>query len=155
MVSFSTPSSSHPTALIKLHQTYVLCGLAIFLAVFAAENSSKMPDGLTQFLALRVIFPASPCSVLLDDPTSFMDPSSKAAWFERLRDLIRDRTAIVPQRFTNAVRADFIRVMQTGHIVDSGTPSQLIANNSLYAQSWFELVAAGENAGPEYGWSRG
>ncbi len=51
----STPSSSRPTALIRLHQAFdVLCGLVVLLAVFAAANSSRMPDGLGQFLALRV-----------------------------------------------------------------------------------------------------
>jgi len=55
MIPSSTPSSSRPTALIRLHQTFdVLCGMAVLLAVFAAANTSRMPDGLTQFLAMRV-----------------------------------------------------------------------------------------------------
>jgi exopolysaccharide biosynthesis polyprenyl glycosylphosphotransferase len=52
--TFSADSSIRPP-LIRLHQAYdVISGLMVLLAVVAAENSAKMPDGLTQFLALRV-----------------------------------------------------------------------------------------------------
>ncbi len=52
--SFPTDSSIRPP-LIRLHQAYdVISGLMVLLAVFAAENSDRMPGGLTQFLALRV-----------------------------------------------------------------------------------------------------
>jgi exopolysaccharide biosynthesis polyprenyl glycosylphosphotransferase len=52
--TFSADSSIRPP-LIRLHQAYdVLCGLMVLLAVFAAENSAKMPDGLAQFLTLRI-----------------------------------------------------------------------------------------------------
>lgn len=55
MHSFSTDSSIRPSAPIRLHQAYdVLSGLAVLLMVLAAENSARMPDGLTQFLAMRV-----------------------------------------------------------------------------------------------------
>jgi ATP-binding cassette subfamily B protein len=87
---------------------------------------------------------------LLDEPTSFMDPWSEAAWFDRLRDLNRERTAVVvTHRFTIAMRADLIHVMQEGRVVESGTHFQLLRNNGLYAQSWREQVSAVESRDSE------
>jgi ABC-type transport system involved in cytochrome bd biosynthesis fused ATPase/permease subunit len=34
------------------------------------------------------------------------------------------------------MRADIIHVMRDGHIVESGSHDQLLAQNGLYAQSW-------------------
>jgi len=92
----------------------------------------------------RAFFRPAPV-VLLDEPTSFMDPWSEAAWCERVRDLARDRTIVlITHRFTIAMRADLIYVMQDASVVESGTHAQLIAKDGTYAQSWFEQMTAGE-----------
>jgi ATP-binding cassette subfamily B protein len=97
----------------------------------------------------RAFFRRAPV-VLLDEPTSFMDPWSESAWFDRLRDLARNRTAvIVTHRFNIAMRADFIYVMDSGRVVESGTHAELIANKNLYAESWYEQVAAVDMDEPE------
>jgi ATP-binding cassette subfamily B protein len=94
----------------------------------------------------RAFFRQAPV-VLLDEPTSFMDPWSEGVWCERLRDLARDRTIVlVTHRFTIAMRSDLIYVMQDAQVVESGTHSQLIAKAGIYATSWFEQVTAGEAA---------
>lgn len=55
MSSFSTDSSIRPSVLIRLHQAYdVISPLAVLLAVFVAENTARMTDGMAQFLALRI-----------------------------------------------------------------------------------------------------
>jgi ATP-binding cassette, subfamily B, bacterial len=92
----------------------------------------------------RAFFRKAPV-VLLDEPTSFMDPWSEAAWCERVKDLARDRTVVlVTHRFTIAMRTDLIYVMQDSEVVECGTHSELIAKAGVYAQSWFEQVTAGE-----------
>ena len=60
--------------------------------------------------------------VLLDEPTSFMDPWAETDWFARLRHLAQGRTAmVVTHRFTIARRADLIHVVNGGAVVESGT----------------------------------
>ncbi len=92
--------------------------------------------------------------VVLDEPTSFMDSWAEAEWFERLRNLLRDRTGIIiTHRFTIAMRADIIHVMNEGRIVESGTHKELLVGNGLYAQSWASQMQAA-SSGNRQGYSR-
>jgi ATP-binding cassette subfamily B protein len=75
--------------------------------------------------------------ILLDEPTSMLDSWAEAEWFERFRNLARGRTAVViTHRFTIAMRADIIHVMDAGQLVESGSHHELLAQNGLYSQSW-------------------
>ncbi len=83
--------------------------------------------------------------VLLDEPTSMMDSWAEAEWFERFRALTRGRTAVViTHRFSIAMRADIIHVMDQGELAESGTHHELLCQRGLYAQSWrAQMEAAG------------
>lgn len=75
--------------------------------------------------------------IILDEPTSAMDPWAEAAWLDRFREMAIDRTAIVvTHRFALAVRADVIHVMKAGRIVESGNHRELLKQQGAYAQSW-------------------
>jgi ATP-binding cassette subfamily B protein len=82
--------------------------------------------------------------VLLDEPTSFMDSWDEADWFERFRAFAEGRSAIIiTHRFTIAMRAQMIHVMDQGQIVESGTHRELLARGGLYAQSWTAQMQEG------------
>jgi ATP-binding cassette subfamily B protein len=81
--------------------------------------------------------------ILLDEPTSFMDSWAEAEWFERFRDLANGRTAIlITHRFTIAMRADIIYVMDQGRVVEAGNHNQLLALGGMYARSWATQMQA-------------
>jgi len=111
-------------------------------------KGAELSGGEWQRLALaRAYFRKAPI-VLLDEPTSFMDSWSESDWFKRFRQLIKKRTAIViTHRFTIAMRADVIFVMDQGKIVELGTHGELIERGGLYAKSWKEQMRAAENPG--------
>lgn len=111
-------------------------------------NGAELSGGEWQRLALaRAYFRQAPI-VLLDEPTSFMDSWAESDWFKRFRQLIKNRTAVViTHRFTIAMRADIIFVMDKGKIVESGTHGELIEIGGLYAKSWKEQMRAAENPG--------
>jgi ATP-binding cassette subfamily B protein len=104
----------------------------------------ELSGGEWQRIAMaRAYFRQAPI-MLLDEPTSYMDSWAEAEWFEHFRRLARERTAIViTHRFTIAMRADIIHVMDQGRIVESGSHHDLIAQDGLYASSWRAQVQAG------------
>jgi ATP-binding cassette subfamily B protein len=85
--------------------------------------------------------------ILLDEPTSFMDSWAEADWFEHFRALANSRTGLViTHRFTIAMRADIIHVMNEGKIIESGTHQELLDRDGLYASSWRTQMTAAAQA---------
>jgi ATP-binding cassette subfamily B protein len=75
--------------------------------------------------------------LILDEPTSAMDPWAELKWAERLREIAAERiTILITHRFTTAKFADVIHVMSEGHIVESGSHAQLLAKDGVYAEGW-------------------
>ncbi len=100
-------------------------------------DGTELSGGEWQRIALARAFLRQAQIVVLDEPTSFMDSWAEAEWLARFRALVHGRTAlIITHRFTTAMRADVIHVMQNGQIVESGSHDDLLARSGLYAQSW-------------------
>jgi len=106
-------------------------------------EGTELSGGQWQRLALARAFFRRAQIIILDEPTSAMDPWAEHDWLERFRTLASDRTAIViTHRFTLAMRADIIHVMRAGRIVESGNHDELLALDGLYAQSWKSQMEA-------------
>lgn len=106
-------------------------------------EGSELSGGQWQRLALARAFFRRAQIIILDEPTSAMDPWAEHDWLERFRTLASDRTAIViTHRFTLAMQADIIHVMRAGEIVESGNHDELLALHGLYAQSWKSQMQA-------------
>ena len=62
--------------------------------------------------------------ILLDEPTSFMDSWAEADWLSRFRRLTAGRTSlIITHRFTTAMQADIIHVLDQGRVIESDRKS--------------------------------
>jgi ATP-binding cassette subfamily B protein len=108
-------------------------------------EGNELSAGQWQRIAMARAFCRQAPLVLLDEPTSFMDPWAETDWFARLRNLAQNRTAmVVTHRFTIARRADLIHVMNEGAVVESGTHDELLRRGGFYARSWEEQLTASE-----------
>jgi ATP-binding cassette subfamily B protein len=115
----------------------------------AFANGAELSGGEWHRIATaRAYLRRSPI-ILLDEPTSMMDSWAEAEWFARFRELAQGHTAVViTHRFSIAMRADIIHVMDAGKVVESGSHSELLKMGGLYAQSWQTQMQAGNQELP-------
>ncbi|HMB92688.1 MAG TPA: ABC transporter ATP-binding protein [Rhodothermales bacterium] len=114
------------------------------------ENGAELSGGEWQRIALARAFLRQAQLLILDEPTSFMDSWAELDWMKRFKQLVRGRTAlIITHRFTTAMQADFIYVMEEGRVVESGTHSELLEINGRYALSWKEQMQGGKTVTQE------
>ena len=101
------------------------------------KDGSELSGGEWQKIALARAYYRDAPLIVLDEPTSFMDSWGEADWYNRFLAVAKDRTGlIITHRFTIAMRADIIHVMDNSRLVESGTHRELLQKNGFYAQSW-------------------
>jgi len=100
------------------------------LAEHAEQRASALPLGIRQRLSLAVAIVHEPELLILDEPTSGVDPLGRDRFWELLADLSRNNgvTIFVSTHFMNeAERCDRISLMHAGHVLATDTPAGLIA----------------------------
>jgi ribosome-dependent ATPase len=101
------------------------CGLADNMDQLASE----LPLGIRQRLSLAVAVVHKPELLILDEPTSGVDPLARDQFWTLLIDLSRNQgiTIFVSTHFMNeAARCDRLSFMHEGRVLATGTPAELI-----------------------------
>ncbi len=110
-------------------------------------GGTELSVGEWQRIALARAFLRRAPIIILDEPTSALDPWAEADWLERFRQLAAGRTSIIiTHRFTTAMHADVIHVMDRGRIVESGSHQRLLEQSGLYAESWSRQISSAVSA---------
>lgn len=108
-------------------------------------HGTELSVGEWQRVALARAYWRRAPILILDEPTSAMDPWAEHDWLQRFRTLAAEHTAlIITHRFTTAMHADVIHVMQSGRIVESGSHAELLALGGPYARSWHNQMQTAE-----------
>jgi len=109
-------------------------------------GGTELSVGEWQRIALARAFLRQAPIIVLDEPTSALDPWAEADWLLRFRQLAVGRTAIIiTHRFTTAMHADIIHVMEHGRIIEAGSHYELLDRDGLYADSWKRQMDAAPN----------
>ncbi len=95
----------------------------------ASELPEKLPLGVRQRLSLAVAVVHQPDMLILDEPTSGVDPIARDRFWELMIRLSREDgvTLFISTHFMNeAQRCDRISLMHAGRVLASGTPGELM-----------------------------
>ncbi len=99
------------------------------LAEYADDPTDNLPLGIRQRLSLAVAIVHEPEMLILDEPTSGVDPLARDRFWELLIDLARNQgvTIFVSTHFMNeAERCDRISLMDSGRVLAIDTPAGLM-----------------------------
>ena len=109
--------------------------LPLGLETLVGEKGVMLSGGQKQRVAIARALIRDPAVLVLDDALSSVDTQTAADILHDLRGVLRQRTSlIVAHRLATVKDADFIVVMDDGHIVEQGTHADLIARGGMYAQ---------------------
>jgi ribosome-dependent ATPase len=100
------------------------------LETYLDQRTLDLPLGIRQRLSLAIAIVHEPEILILDEPTSGVDPLARDRFWAALIDLSRNQgvTIFVSTHFMNeAERCDRISLMDTGRVLATGKPAELVA----------------------------
>ena len=112
------------------------------------EGGAALSGGQKQRLCIaRALVKEAPL-VLLDEATSALDTQTEKEVQAALDKLLAGRSAvIVVHRLTTVQNAHYIYVLEQGHVLEEGTPKELLAKRGRYYEMCRLQGLAGEGAG--------
>ncbi|MEV6559539.1 ABC transporter ATP-binding protein [Nocardia sp. NPDC051756] len=100
-------------------------------------NGHRLDGAQAQQLSLARVVIADPHTVVLDEATAQMDPTSARDTERALGVVLEGRTVIaIAHRLQTAHDADRVAVMDAGRIIELGTHDDLVARDGTYAALW-------------------
>ena len=86
-------------------------------------------------MAIARVILKNPSILILDEATSHLDARSEALVQDALDGVMANRTSLViAHRLSTVLNADRIIVVDGGRVVESGTHTELLAGDALYAR---------------------
>ena len=100
-----------------------------------AEDGANLSGGEKQKLAIARAFMKDADIIILDEPSSALDPMSEYELNHTMMDAANDKTVIfISHRLSTTIMADRIYMLDRGEIIESGSHDELMALGGKYAE---------------------
>lgn len=107
------------------------------------KGGEELSTGQWQMVAISRAFFRDAEIVVLDEPSSALDPKTETAIFSKLKKLMKGRSAlIISHRYSTVRMADKILVLHKGRIIEQGSHEELMKQNGKYSKL-YEAQAKG------------
>ncbi len=99
------------------------------------ERGVRLSGGQKQRISIARAFLANPQVLLLDEPTSSVEPDSEAAIIAALDRLMEGRTTVITSHRPSLIlQADMVSVIEDGRVTERGTPDELRAQSGWFSR---------------------
>jgi ATP-binding cassette subfamily B protein len=117
------------------------------------EGGTDLSGGQWQRIAMaRALYGNRPI-LILDEPTSQLDPMAESALYREFAEITHDKTSLfITHRLGSTAVTDQIIVISDGVVAEVGTHEELIEADGLYAEmfesqkSWYDRSGSGREA---------
>ena len=110
-------------------------GLDSYLSRAYDDSGLELSGGESQKIALARMFFRRCTALILDEPSSSLDPESESELFRELITASTGKTTLfTSHRLTNITLAQRVVVIENGRVIEEGTEKQLLQQNGRYAE---------------------
>lgn len=120
---------------------------AVEMYDFRLSAPYKLSGGQKQRIAIAGIIAMQPDCIVLDEPTAMLDPRGRSEVLSTIHKLNREKgitIVLITHYMDEAVQADRVIVMDSGHILTQGTPREVFAQVELLKKHKLDVPQATE-----------
>src|SRR6202011_3796263 len=110
------------------------------------ERGVRLSGGQKQRISIARAFLSNPTVLLLDEPTSSVEPDSEATIIAALDRLMAGRTTVLTSHRPSLInQADMVYVIEDGHVTEQGPTDELRRRDGWFSR----FMRSAEEAMPE------